>query len=418
MGLGRQAVNYKLRDWLFSRQHFWGEPFPILHELDKEGKITGRTIALDASELPLDIPKELKFDTSHNSPEPPLEQAPHDWLFVTRNGKKYKRETNTMPQWAGSCWYYLRFIDPKNDKALVDPELEKQWMPVDLYVGGAEHAVLHLLYARFWHKVLYDYGIVSQPEPFQKLVNQGMILGEDGQKMSKSRGNVVNPDDVVQQYGADSLRLYEMFMGPLESVKPWSMESVGGVRGFLDRVWRMIVDASEETADGRRQTAAEVQDASPTEEQNRMLHKTIKAVTEDIKNMSFNTAIARMMEFTNFFLKEKVRPKEAMEKFVLLLSPFAPHIAEELWSILGHDKTLAYEPFPTYDAEAIKETTLEIPVSINGKLRSKIVIAAEADESAMEQIALTDAKIVELLSGKTIVKKIIVSGKMVNFVVK
>ena len=418
MGLGRKAVNYKLRDWLFSRQHFWGEPFPILHELDGEGKMTGRTIALDASELPLDMPKELQFDTEHNSPEPPLEHASHDWLYVERNGKKYKRETNTMPQWAGSCWYYLRFIDPKNDKMLVDPELEKQWMPVDLYVGGAEHAVLHLLYARFWHKVLYDYGIVSQPEPFQKLVNQGMILGEDGQKMSKSRGNVINPDDVVAQHGADSLRLYEMFMGPLESVKPWSMESVGGVRGFLERVWRMIVDVSDETADGRQQTATEVQNIALSEEQNRILHKTIKSITMDIRNMSFNTAIARMMEFTNFFLKEKVRPREAMEKFVLILSPFAPHIAEELWSILGHTRTLAYEPFPNYDEEAIKESTLEIPVSVNGKLRSKIVIAADADETTMEQLALADAKVAEWLAGKTMVKKIVVSGKMVNFVVK
>jgi leucyl-tRNA synthetase len=425
MGLGRKAVNYKLRDWLFSRQHFWGEPFPVLHELDANSKMTGRTIALDESELPLDTPKELKFDAEHSSPEPPLEFAPKDWLYVERNGKKYKRETNTMPQWAGSCWYYLRFIDPKNDKMLVEPALEKQWMPVDLYVGGAEHAVLHLLYARFWHKVLYDYGIVSTQEPFQKLVNQGMILGEDGQKMSKSRGNVINPDDVVQQYGADALRLYEMFMGPLESVKPWSMESVGGVRGFLDRAWKMIVDVSDksrnetECNDGTVPFLNEsVQNTPLTPDQNRILHKTIKAVTEDIRSMSFNTAIARMMEFTNFFLKEQIRPKEAMEKFVLLLSPFAPHIAEELWLILGHEKTLAYEPFPTYDAEAIKESTLEIPVSINGKLRSKIVIAADADESAMEQFALADAKIAELLSDKTIIKKIIVLGKMVNFVVK
>jgi leucyl-tRNA synthetase len=414
-GIGRKAVNYKLRDWLFSRQHFWGEPFPILHELDANGKMTGRIVALDPSELPLDMPKDLKFDAAHNSPEPPLEHAPKDWLYVNRNGKKYKRETNTMPQWAGSCWYYLRFIDPKNNNAIVDPQLEKQWMPVDLYVGGAEHAVLHLLYARFWHKILYDYGIVSQPEPFQKLVNQGMILGEDGQKMSKSRGNVINPDDVVEHYGADALRLYEMFMGPLESVKPWSMDSVGGVRGFLDRVWRMMIEES----DGASPVlVTEIKDVIPTAEQNRMLHKTIKSVTEDIRNMSFNTAIARMMEFTNFFLKEKVRPKAAMEKFVLLLSPFAPHIAEELWQILKHNKTLAYEPWPHWNESAIRETTLEIPVSINGKLRSKIVVAADADEAKMEQAALSDTKISEQILGKTIVKKIIVRGKMVNIVVK
>ncbi|MDR0336238.1 MAG: leucine--tRNA ligase [Planctomycetaceae bacterium] len=481
-GIGRKAVNYKLRDWLFSRQHFWGEPFPILHEIDDNNKRTGKTIPLELSELPLDIPKELKFDAQHNSPEPPLEQAPPDWLFVTRNGKKYKRETNTMPQWAGSCWYYLRFIDPKNNAMLVDPQLEKAWMPVDLYVGGAEHAVLHLLYARFWHKVLYDYGIVSQPEPFQKLVNQGMILGEteftgfkdsngnwisatqvnvdrdgigtlksDGtklesvkldakqvtkkgenfvlinggnqneirvdsraNKMSKSRGNVVNPDEVVENYGADALRLYEMFMGPLESVKPWSMDGVHGVRGFLDRVWKMIVSVTSE----QLKLEPAIQNIPPTEDQNRVLHKTIKSVTEDIRNLSFNTAIARMMEFTNFFLKEQVRPKLVMEQFTLLLSPFAPHIAEELWQILGHDQTLAYEPWPCYDESAIQETTLEIPVSINGKLRSKIWVPATADENTLEHHALSDAKIAELLTDKTIVKKIIVCGKMINFVVK
>jgi leucyl-tRNA synthetase len=489
-GIGRKAVNYKLRDWLFSRQHFWGEPFPILHEIDADNKRTGKTIPLEPSELPLDIPKELKFDAKHNSPEPPLEQAPADWLFVKRNGKRYKRETNTMPQWAGSCWYYLRFIDPKNSTMLVDPQLEKAWMPVDLYVGGAEHAVLHLLYARFWHKVLYDYGIVSQPEPFQKLVNQGMILGEteftgfqdsngnwisatrvtvdrdgigtlkpDGtklesvkldakqvtkkgehfvlinadnqnesqneirneiqvdsraNKMSKSRGNVVNPDEVVENYGADALRLYEMFMGPLESVKPWSMDGVHGVRGFLERVWKMIVSVTSE----QPKPEPAVQNITPTAEQKRILHKTIKSVTEDIRNMSFNTAIARMMEFTNFFLKEQVRPKLVMEQFTLLLSPFAPHIAEELWQILGHVKTLSYETWPVYDESAIRETTLEIPVSINGKLRSKILVPANADESALERTALSDTKIAELLAGKTLVKKIIICGKMVNFVVK
>ncbi|MDR1485948.1 MAG: leucine--tRNA ligase [Planctomycetaceae bacterium] len=479
-GIGRKAVNYKIRDWLFSRQHFWGEPFPILHELDEAGNLTGRTIPLDSSELPLDIPQGLAFDAKHNSPEPPLEHAPDDWLYIFRNNKKYKRETNTMPQWAGSCWYYLRYIDPNNDEALVDSELERIWMPVDLYVGGAEHAVLHLLYARFWHKVLYDYGIVSQAEPFQKLVNQGMILGvmeftgfkdSDGNwistsqididrdgigvlksdsaaklqsvkldskqvlkkgenfvlgederiqvdsranKMSKGRGNVINPDSVVADYGADSLRLYEMFMGPLESVKPWSMDGVHGVRNFLDRVWKMIISVS---AEGLELDSA-VCDVLPTEAQNRILHKTIKNVTEDIRNMSFNTAIARMMEFTNFFLKEQVRPKSAMEKFVLILSPFAPHIAEELWSILGHDKTITFEAWPSFDETLIKESTLEIPVSINGKLRSKVIIPADADESELERLAFADAKINSLITGKTIVKKIIVRGKMVNLVIK
>ena len=478
-GLGRAAVNYKLRDWLFSRQHFWGEPFPILHELDAQGKVTGRIRALTPDELPLDLPAEMSFDASHDRPEPPLEKAPEDWLYVTLDGKRYQRETNTMPQWAGSCWYYLRFLDPKNDRALVDPELEKAWMPVDLYVGGAEHAVLHLLYARFWHKVLYDRGYVSMAEPFQRLVNQGMILGEmeytgyqteKGQwistpevgndlegrsvvkstgelltqvrlepdqvekrgdafvlkeqpdvkidsrayKMSKSRGNVVNPDQVVAEYGADALRLYEMFMGPLEAVKPWSMEGVSGVRNFLDRAWRMIVDAPAE----QLQLNPAVEDVEPDTEQARMLHRTIKAVTRDLDQMSFNTAIARMMEFTNFFTKQQPRPRSAMETFVLLLSPFAPHMAEELWQLLGHADTLAYEPWPEFQEELLREETVEVPVQINGKLRSRIRVPAEVDRAALEQAARADERVAELLAGKTVVKAIVVPGKMVNFVAK
>ncbi len=478
-GLGRAAVNYKLRDWLFSRQHFWGEPFPLLHELDEQGRMTGVVRPLSPDDLPLDLPEEMPFDAKHDSPEPPLEKAPEDWLYVEIDGKRYKRETNTMPQWAGSCWYYLRFLDPKNDKALVDPEIEKAWMPVDLYVGGAEHAVLHLLYARFWHKVLYDRGYVSTPEPFQKLVNQGLILGEteytafqnekgewvsleqidrqgentyvdrntgevlkpiklepsqvDKQdagfvlrenpkirvesrayKMSKSRGNVVNPDDIVHEYGADALRLYEMFMGPLKATKSWSMEGVQGVRNFLDRIWRMIVD---EKADELRLNDA-VADVPCSEEQNRMLHRTIKVVTDDLENMEFNTAIARMMEFVNFFTKQSQRPKQAMETFVLLLSPFAPHIAEELWRLLGHEESLAYHPWPQYDEAAIREKTIEIPIQINGKLRSKIVVPAEADKETIEKAAREDARVVELTTGKTIVKVIVVPGRMVNFVVK
>jgi leucyl-tRNA synthetase len=485
-GIGRSAVNYKLRDWLFSRQHFWGEPFPILHELDAAGKPTGRIRALKPEELPLDLPAKMAFDAAHDEPTPPLDKAPADWLYVALDGRRYKRETNTMPQWAGSCWYYLRFLDPKNSEALVDPQVEKAWMPVDLYVGGAEHAVLHLLYARFWHKVLFDRGYVSMTEPFQKLVNQGMILGEmefqavktmsgnwintpwptarepqlpskslqvegiatyDGEqyriyrltekdvekrvdsfyvkgtdarvesrayKMSKSRGNVVNPDEVVQKYGADALRLYEMFMGPLEAVKPWSMDGVSGVRGFLDRAWRMILDDRAEAV----QLNAAVQGIEPTVEQNRMLHKTIKAVTADLEQMSFNTAIARMMEFTNFFLKAEVRPKAAMEKLVLLLAPFAPHIAEELWQALGHPTTLAYEPWPAFDETALREDAIEVPVQINGKLRGRIQVATGADAAALESAARGDAKIAELLAGKTVVKAIVVPGRMVNFVVK
>ncbi len=407
-------MNYKLRDWLFSRQHFWGEPFPILRELDAQGQPNGRLRALRPEDLPLDLPETMKFDAAHDRPEPPLDKAPDAWLYVALDGKRYKRETNTMPQWAGSCWYYLRFLDPKNQKALVDPELERAWMPVDLYVGGAEHAVLHLLYARFWHKVLYDRGYVGMTEPFHKLVNQGMILGENGEKMSKARGNVVNPDQVVKDFGADSLRLYEMFMGPLEAVKPWSTKDVSGVAGFLDRVWRMIMD---ERAEETRLNPAVV-GTEPTVQQNRVLHKTIQAVTRDIEHLSFNTAIARMMEFTNYFLKVQERPKAVMEQFVQLLSPFAPHLAEELWQQLGHARTLAYQPWPEFDEALLKEDTIEIPVQINGKLRGRIVVAAEADRAAMEAAARADEKIAELLAGKTIVKTILVPGKMVNFVVK
>jgi len=478
-GLGRAAVNYKLRDWLFSRQHFWGEPFPILRELDEHGQPNGRLTALKAEDLPLDLPEMMKFDVAHDRPEPPLDKAPDSWLYVTLDGKRYKRETNTMPQWAGSCWYYLRFLDPRNETALVDRELEKAWMPVDLYVGGAEHAVLHLLYARFWHKVLYDRGFVCMPEPFQKLVNQGMILGEteytgyrteagawvsttevaldaDGKavaknsrdplatvhlkpdevtkqgevfalrgdpsirvesrayKMSKARGNVVNPDDVVREFGADSLRLYEMFMGPLEAVKPWSTKDVNGIAGFLDRVWRLMID---DRAEETRLNAAVV-DIEPTAEQNRVLHKTIQAVTRDIEQMSFNTAIARMMEFANYFFKVSQRPKVVMERFVQLLSPFAPHLAEELWQQLGHAETLAYEPWPEFDDALLKEDTIEIPVQINGKLRGRVVVSADADQAATEAAARADAKIAELLAGKSTKKTVVVPGKMVNFVCK
>ncbi len=412
-GLAREAVNYKLRDWLFSRQRFWGEPFPILHELDAEGKATGRVCAVPESELPVDLPH-LEDFKPHGRPEPPLDKAPEEWLYPVIDGVRYKRETNTMPQWAGSCWYYLRFLDPTNDKAPIDPEIEKAWMPVDLYIGGAEHAVLHLLYSRFWHKVLFDRGVVSNPEPFHKLVNQGMILGENNEKMSKSRGNVINPDVVVKEYGADSLRLYEMFMGPLEATKPWNMEGVNGVFGFLNRAWRMIMD---EFAMENRLNAA-VSDEAPTTEQSRVLHKTIKAVTEDIAKLSFNTAIARMMEFTNYFTKADRRPRAVLEPFVLLLSPFAPHISEELWQSLGHQNTLAYEPWPAYDESLLIESEVEIPVQINGKLRGKITIAADADAKSLEQAARADAKIAVQLAGKAISKTIAVPGRLINFVVK
>ncbi len=475
-GLGRQAVNYKLRDWLFSRQHIWGEPFPILHELDAEGRPTGLVRPIDPQDLPVDLP-EMPGYKPHGRPEPPLEEAPQDWLYPVIDGVRYKRETNTMPQWAGSCWYYLRFLDPRNDKALVDPEVERAWMPVDLYIGGAEHAVLHLLYARFWHKVLFDRGLVSTPEPFQRLVNQGMILGQieftgyqradgswvsadevedaddgaartrDGQpvspvkidpakarkqgegfvladrpeirlvsrafKMSKSRGNVVNPDEIVAEYGADSLRLYEMFMGPLEAVKPWSMQGVNGVRGFLDRVWRMIID--DRAAEIRLDAA--VQDVECTPEQARTLHRTIQGVTQDIERLGFNTAIAKMMEFTNYFTKEPVRPRRAMETFVLLLSPFAPHLAEELWQALGHDRTLAYEPWPAFDERLIQEETIEVPVQISGKVRSRIRVPAGATNDQIEHLARAEPRTAALLAGKTVVKVVVVPGRLINFVV-
>ncbi len=410
-GCGCEAVNYKLRDWLFSRQRFWGEPFPILHEIDAEGNKTGVVRAVPEDQLPVDLPH-LEDFKPHGRPEPPLDKAPDEWLYPTIDGVRYKRETNTMPQWAGSCWYYLRFLDPTNTEAPIDPELEKAWMPIDLYIGGAEHAVLHLLYARFWHKVLYDRGVVSMLEPFQKLVNQGMILGENNEKMSKSRGNVINPDVVVKEYGADALRLYEMFMGPLEQMKPWNMDGVNGVFSFLNRVWRMIVDDQLDDL----QLSGALSDDAPTDEQNRVLHKTIKAVTGDIEKLSFNTAIARMMEFTNFFTKQKQRPRVAMEQFVLLLSPFAPHMAEELWQILGHGETLAYEPWPVCDESLLVESELEIPVQIKGKVRTKITVPAVADKSQIEEIALADEKVQQLLKGKKLIKTIVVPGRLVNFV--
>ena len=475
-GSGRAAVNYKLRDWLFSRQRFWGEPFPILHELDEDGNRTGMMRPVPTELLPVNLP-ELEDFKPHGRPEPPLEKAEDEWLYPVIDGKKYKRETNTMPQWAGSCWYYLRFIDPTNNDTFIDPELEKQWMPVDLYIGGAEHAVLHLLYARFWHKVLFDRGHVSTIEPFHKLVNQGMILGDveftafrgaDEQwvsadlveendekkpvlkstgkpaqivkldpdqaekkgdffilksdpsirvdsrahKMSKARGNVINPDVVVGEYGADALRLYEMFMGPLTQSKPWAMAGVNGIKGFLDRTWRMIVD---DRADELVLNSA-VGDHEPTDEQIRVLHKTIKKVTNDIESLSFNTSISRMMEFVNFFTKESQRPASIMKPFVLLLSPFAPHLCEELWKLLGSDNTLAYEPWPDFDEALTVDSANEVPIQIKGKIKSKIMVPAGTSKVELETMALADPKIVEALDGLTVRKVIVVPDKLVNIV--
>ncbi len=443
----QRRVNTKLRDWLFSRQRYWGEPFPILHELDANGQPTGLLRPVPESDLPVRLPDLEDFKPT-GSPEGPLSKAT-DWLTVTIDGKKYRREMNTMPQWAGSCWYYIRYLDPKNDKQICSPPKAKYWLPVDLYVGGAEHAVLHLLYSRFWHKVLYDRGHLPCPEPFQKLVNQGMILGEmefthgpdhvrvtedqvekkgDGfvlkadpsiavearaHKMSKARGNVINPDDVVKEYGADSLRLFEMFMGPLEQVKPWSTHGVEGVYRFLSRVWRAVIDDRAETT----ALSPAVKDVPAAKETLRLLHHTIQKVTDDLDGMRFNTAIAAMMEYTNHLTKLDVRPRAAVESFVLLLSPFAPHIGEELWQALGHAETLAYEPWPKADPALLKADTIEVPVQVNGKLRSRLTVPADIDEKALEAAALADEKVVAFIAGKQLKKVIVVKGKLVNIVV-
>ncbi len=456
MGLGRKTVTTKLRDWLFSRQRYWGEPFPIL--LDDQD----RAHAVPELELPVLLPELADFRPS-GTPDPPLGKAT-EWV---RYSDTLRRETNTMPQWAGSCWYFLRYLDPTNADRPWDPALERYWMPVDLYIGGAEHAVLHLLYSRFWHKVLFDRGLVSTPEPFGKLVNQGMILGEveytgyrdalgtwvsastvgredrefepvkleadqvekqgDGfvlaadpavrvdaraHKMSKARGNVINPDVVVQQYGADSLRLYEMFMGPLEAVKPWNMKGVEGVYRFLARAWRMVVDAEADAL----QIDPRVQDVEPTPEQARLIARTVAAVTDDYERLSFNTAISRLMEFTNAFTNAEVRPKRALETFTLLLAPMAPHLAEELWEVLGHEGTLAYAPWPAFDPALLKDDEIEVPVQINGKVKGRVVVAADADRDALEAAARADEKVAAMLVGKTIHKVVVVPGKLVNFV--
>ncbi|HMP76142.1 MAG TPA: leucine--tRNA ligase [Kiritimatiellia bacterium] len=402
-GLGAARVNYKLRDWLFSRQRYWGEPFPIIF-------VDGEAKPLGPDQLPVRLPDVATYKPSGTG-ESPLSTIT-EWVNTTdpATGRSAVRETNTMPQWAGSCWYYLRFIDPKNPGAPVDPAKEKYWMPVDLYVGGAEHAVLHLLYSRFWHKVLFDCGVVSTKEPFQRLVNQGMILGEDNQKMSKSRGNVVNPDDVIKQYGADALRLYEMFMGPLEAVKPWSMRGVEGVFRFLNRVYRLVCD--EETGALLPAVAGE-----PTVEQLRPLHAMLKKVGDDIEGLRFNTAISAMMEFVNEAQKWERRPRAILERFVLALSPLAPHLSEELWQKLGHDQSLAYEPWPAYDSALLVSDTMEIPVQVNGKLRGKIVVPVGADQDAIVAAAQADEGVQSHLAGKTLRKTIFVPGRLLNFVV-
>jgi len=420
-----------MRDWLFSRQRYWSEPFPVIHWED------GEVSLLDDEELPLLLP-ELEKYTPGEAGESPLSNAT-EWLHVTdKNGRKGRRETNTMPQWAGSCWYYLRFIDPKNDEKIFNPQKENYWMPVDLYIGGAEHAVLHLLYARFWHKVLFDLGIVSTDEPFQKLYNQGMILAfayetsggakvsqdsveeRDGKyfhtetgeelkqivaKMSKSLKNVVNPDDVIQNYGADSLRLYEMFMGPLDERKPWAENGVKGVHNFLNRVHRFFADTANIAEEGEDKETA------------KLLHQTIQKVESDIENLKFNTAISALMVFNNLAIKKGKVTKQTAETFTKILSPFAPHLAEELWSIYGNKQTLAYEPWPQVDENLLKEDSFEYPVSFNGKMRFKIELPLDMPKEEIEKTILSDERAQKWLEGKKVRKFIFVPKKIINVAV-
>jgi leucyl-tRNA synthetase len=401
-GKGEKKVSYRLRDWLFSRQRYWGEPIPIIHWED------GTSTAVPEDELPLVLPKTKEIRPSGTG-ESPL-AAIEDWVNVVdpKTGKKGRRETNTMPQWGGSCWYFLRYIDPHNTEQLADPEKLKEWLPVDIYIGGAEHAVLHLLYARFWHKFLYDIGVVPTKEPFQRLFNQGMILGENNEKMSKSKGNVVNPDDIVRSHGADTLRLYEMFMGPLEASIAWSENGLDGSRRFLDRVWRLFVEENGEI------TPKITNDGGKALE--KVYNQTVKKVQEDYEGLRFNTAISQMMVFINEAYKQTELSKEYMEGFVKLLSPVAPHLAEELWEKLGHSGTISYESWPTYDESKLVEDEVEIVVQLNGKVKAKLLVPASASKEQMEEIALSDESVKEQIEGKTVRKVIAVPGKLVNIV--
>lgn len=401
-GVGKKEVSYRLRDWLFSRQRYWGEPIPIIHWED------GTTTALSEEELPLRLPKADNIKPSGTG-ESPLANIT-DWVNVVdpKTGLKGRRETNTMPQWAGSSWYFLRYVDPHNKQALADYEKLKQWLPVDIYIGGAEHAVLHLLYARFWHKFLYDLGVVPTKEPFQKLFNQGMILGENNEKMSKSRGNVVNPDDVVKQYGADTLRLYEMFMGPLDASIAWSENGLEGSRKFLDRVWRLIVDENGKLRD----RITTFNDGKL----DKVYNQTVKKVTEDFENLHFNTAISQMMVFVNEAYKADALPYAYIEGFVQLLAPIAPHIAEELWEILGNEGGISYVPWPTFDEAALVESEVEIVCQINGKVRAKLMVPVDSSKEALEELALANEQVKEQIAGKTVRKVIAVPNKLVNIV--
>ncbi len=404
--IGRRKVQYRLRDWLFSRQRYWGEPIPIIFFED------GTKRALDLDELPLLLP-EIKEFKPIGTGESPLANV-ESWVnFVDKKtGKRGRFETNTMPQWAGSCWYYLRYIDPCNENFFCDPKKERYWMQpngVDLYVGGAEHAVLHLLYARFWHKVLFDYGYVSTPEPFYKLFHQGLILGEDGRKMSKSLGNVVNPDEVVKSYGADSLRMFEMFLGPLQESKPWSTTGIEGVNRFLNRVWRMFVDES-----GNLNST--IQNVPLNAEQEYILHSTIKKVTEDIEHLRFNTAIAQMMIFVNEFYKYEVKPREALEKFILCLAPFAPHISEEIWSKLGYTESIFLQNFPEFDELKATKKEVEIVVQVNSKIRARIYAPWNTSQDDIFKQAVNEQNVKKFIDDKEIKKVIFVPNKLINII--
>jgi leucyl-tRNA synthetase len=428
-GHGRRDIRYKLRDWLFSRQRYWGEPFPVIWR-------DGKHEALPESELPLEPPALEDFKPTGTG-EPPLAKA-KDWI---RYSDSASRETNTMPQWAGSCWYYLRFCEPRNDQRFVGEEAERYWMGsveagvspatpraaetaaatpggVDLYIGGVEHAVLHLLYARFWHKVLFDLGYLSTPEPFQRLVNQGMILGEDGRKMSKRWGNVIDPIDVIEIYGADAFRCYEMFMGPLEQMKPWSMKGVEGVSRFLARVWRLIM---EENQAGEWVLSGEVREVEPQKSELKVLHATIKKVTGDIETLSFNTAISQMMILANAFTNAAAKPVSALRPFLLLLNPFAPHLASELWQTLaekfpGASGDITEQPWPDHDERLLIEDEIEIVLQVNGKLRDKITVALDATDATLEAAALANKKVQNAVGGQTIRKIVVVPKKLVNVV--
>ena len=399
---GHAQTNFRLRDWIFSRQRYWGEPIPVIHWED------GTTSLVPENELPLLLPHATELRPS-GSGESPLANLT-DWLEVTRDdGVKGRRETNTMPQWAGSSWYFLRYIDPHNDHQLADPEKLKYWMNVDLYVGGAEHAVLHLLYARFWHKFLYDLGVVPTKEPFQKLVNQGMILGANHEKMSKSKGNVVNPDDIVREYGADTLRVYEMFMGPLTQSKPWSEEGITGSRRWFDRVWRLLIDHEGQLRD-------HVTTVNPGD-LDKIYHQTVKKVTDDLENMRFNTAISQMMVFVNDAYKSDALPVTYMNGFIQLLAPFAPHLAEELWVRLGNRESISYVSWPTYDDTKLVDDTVEIIFQVNGKVRGKATVARDINQDDMITAAKADDNVQNFITGKTVRKVIAIPGKFVNIVV-